>query len=86
MELFHKLCKSNIYTNCIQFLKVIFHLHYDRMAAVFLVLHKTSASLFYTQVCAAAGPKAKEDKETRGNARVDGGARLGGQESLSGWR
>lgn len=63
MELFYKLCKSNILTNCIQFLKVIFHLHYDKMVAVFLVLYKTSLSLFYTQICAATGPKTKQDKE-----------------------
>lgn len=31
--------------------------------AVFLVLHKTSFSLFYTQVCAATGPKPKQDKQ-----------------------
>ena len=33
------------------------------MVAVFLVLHKTSLGLFYTQVCAATGPKPKQDKQ-----------------------
>lgn len=80
MKPFYKLCESNIYTNCIQFLKVIFHLHYDKMGAVFLVLYKTSLSLFYTPVCAETGPKPKRGKRKRRLPREKVGR------TLPGWR